>query len=59
MIYDYNLIRYLPNKVWFINIFLILNESCITFMFSTAVVFAYLDKISLNYNNNNNNNLIR
>ena len=43
----YFVILYLvPNVTWFTNIFLILNELCISIMFFTAILFAYLDKIS-------------
>ena len=60
LIYDYNLIRYSkrtqsffflynfilgPNKIWYINIFLIVIECSLTLIFSTPVIFAYLDKI--------------
>ena len=56
LIYDFNLIRYSklffcifypigPNKAWYMNIFLIVNECSVTAMFSTALCFAYLDKI--------------
>ena len=57
LIYDFNLVRYckhflfinkliVPNKTWYINIFLIANEICVTSIFGTAVIFAYLDKMS-------------
>ena len=36
----------MPNKTWFINLSLIINECCVTSMFVTALLFAYLDKIS-------------
>ena len=43
----YFVILYLvPNATWFTNVFLILNELCISIMFFTAILFAYLDKIS-------------
>ena len=42
----YYFLSIVPKKAWYMNIFLIINECCITALFSTAIIFAYLDKIS-------------
>ena len=39
----------MPNKTWYTNIFLIINETCISIMFFTVILFAYLDKIGNNF----------
>eukprot|EP00828_Plagiopyla_frontata_P045219 TRINITY_DN7673_c0_g1_i3.p1 TRINITY_DN7673_c0_g1~~TRINITY_DN7673_c0_g1_i3.p1 ORF type:complete len:422 (+),score=49.48 TRINITY_DN7673_c0_g1_i3:59-1324(+) len=47
MIYDYLLIAYRPNKDKIANFFLALNEVCIAIMYSTAIIFALLDRLEI------------
>ena len=35
-----------PNKTWYINLFLLVNETCVTLIFSTSIIFSVLDKLS-------------